>query len=74
MEKVAPNLKSLGHSTEIIQQSKIKGPLRVGVIYLKFKNAIDNMYFSSRQFASSSSDYLLKCSNERTASSQKIIP
>ena len=27
MEKVAPNLKFVGHFTEIIQQSKIKGPL-----------------------------------------------
>ena len=27
MEKVAPNSKFVGHSTEIIQQSKIKGPL-----------------------------------------------
>ena len=28
MEKVAPNSKFVGHSTEIIQQSKIKGPLK----------------------------------------------
>ena len=28
MEKVAPNSKFVGHSTEIIWQSKIKGPLR----------------------------------------------
>ena len=27
MEKVAPNSKFVGHSTEIIQQSKIEGPL-----------------------------------------------
>ena len=27
MEKVAPNSKFVGHSTEIIQQTKIKGPL-----------------------------------------------
>lgn len=27
MEKEAPNSKLVGHSTEIIQQSKIKGPL-----------------------------------------------
>ena len=27
MEKVGPNSKFFGHSTEIIQQSKIKGPL-----------------------------------------------
>ena len=27
MEKVAPNSKFVGHSTEIIRQSKIKGPL-----------------------------------------------
>ena len=27
MEKVVPNSKFVGHSTEIIQQSKIKGPL-----------------------------------------------
>ena len=29
MEKVAPNSKFVGHSTEIIQQSKIKGPLKM---------------------------------------------
>ena len=28
MEKVAPNSRFVGHSTEIIRQSKIKGPLR----------------------------------------------
>ena len=28
MEKVVPNSKFIGHSTEIIRQSKIKGPLR----------------------------------------------
>ena len=27
MDKVVPNSKVVGHSTEIIQQSKIKGPL-----------------------------------------------
>ena len=27
MEKLAPNSKFAGHSTEIIRQSKIKGPL-----------------------------------------------
>ena len=27
MEKVAPNSKFVGHSTRIIQQSKIRGPL-----------------------------------------------
>ena len=27
MEKVAPNSKFVGHSTEIIRQIKIKGPL-----------------------------------------------
>ena len=28
MEKVGPNSKFVGHFTEIIQQSKIKGPLQ----------------------------------------------
>ena len=32
MEKVAPNSKFFGHSTEIIWQSKIKGPLSQPVI------------------------------------------
>ena len=36
MEKVAPNLKFVGHSTEIIGQSKIKGPLNELAFYQKF--------------------------------------
>ena len=32
MEKVVPNSKFVGHSTEIIWQSKIKGPLQIVVI------------------------------------------
>ena len=33
MEKVVPILKFVGHSTEITQQSKIKGPLRLKSLF-----------------------------------------
>ena len=39
MEKVAPNSKFVGHSTEIIRQSKIKGPLKKKMVLdLHIKN------------------------------------
>ena len=38
MEKVAPNSKFVGHSTEIIRQSKIKGPLAVLIPVVVLQN------------------------------------
>ena len=35
MEKVAQNSKFVGHSNEIIQQSKIRGPLKENIISLE---------------------------------------
>ena len=46
MEKVAPNSKFVGHSTEIIWQSKIKGPLNslVWTRYSLFLNKSDSCH------------------------------
>ena len=38
MEKVVPNAKFVGHSSEIIWQSKIKGPLKSKLIEMALEN------------------------------------
>ena len=44
METVAPNSKFVGHFTEIIQQIKIKGPLKTYLVCFFGKQNIENCY------------------------------
>jgi len=48
MEKVAPNSKFVGHSTEIIRQSKIKGPLKQHLKQSSFLIETSTEVFHSR--------------------------
>ena len=49
MEKVAPHSKFVGHSTEIIWQSKIKGPLKIHCQAVGVKS-IGDLFFSPMTF------------------------
>ena len=50
MEKVAPNSKFVGHSTEIIRQSKIKEPLTYMVLNTKIYDSNNPPFKTERQF------------------------
>ena len=59
MQKLAPNSEFVGHSTEIIQQSKFKGPLTSAANLIQSSQNVLNQLWWFAVYLKSTNDFVI---------------